>query len=141
MDLADRSVVDLVSQWGQCDFPMRPNGYWKGNTWDDAETLWQHSPLTYAANCTTPVLLIHSEGDWRCPIGQSQELFSALKRLGKCPVELVWGGGDTAAPPAVAVELAALLPNAAPVIVLPGVGHLTPTEAPDALRAAVERHL
>jgi dipeptidyl aminopeptidase/acylaminoacyl peptidase len=40
-------------------------------------------------------LLIHSEGDWRCPIGQSQELFSALKRLGKCPVELVWYPPET----------------------------------------------
>jgi pimeloyl-ACP methyl ester carboxylesterase len=62
----------------------------------------------------------------------------ALPRIG-CPVELVWGEHDTAATPAVAQEAAALLPHAT-ITILPGVGHLTPTEAPDALRAAIERH-
>jgi len=58
----------------------------------------------------------------------------------RCPVELVWGERDGAAPPAVATEAAALTGDAR-VTILPGVGHLTPTEAPAALRAAVERHL
>jgi pimeloyl-ACP methyl ester carboxylesterase len=57
-----------------------------------------------------------------------------------CPVELVWGELDTAAPPAVAREAADLLPNAK-LTVLPGTGHLIPTEAPVALRAAIERLL
>lgn len=56
-----------------------------------------------------------------------------------CPVELVWGATDTAARPAVAEEAARLLPEAN-LVVLPGVGHMTPTEAPVALRAAIERH-
>jgi len=55
-----------------------------------------------------------------------------------CPVELVWGDGDTSAPPAVAEEAVGLLRNAK-LTVLSGVGHLTPTEAPGALRAALER--
>lgn len=63
---------------------------------------------------------------------------TALARI-VCPVELVWGELDTAAPPAIAHESAALLTDAA-VTVLPGVGHLTPTDAPAALRAAIERH-
>jgi pimeloyl-ACP methyl ester carboxylesterase len=61
----------------------------------------------------------------------------ALPRI-SCPVELVWGERDAAATPAVAEEAASLLPLAS-VTILPGVGHLTPTEAPDALRAAIER--
>jgi dipeptidyl aminopeptidase/acylaminoacyl peptidase len=93
--VTDRSVVDQVSQWGQCDEPLRPNGAWPGNTWDDTAALRAHSPLTYVAGCTTPVLIIHSEGDWRCPIGQAQELFTALKRLGRCPVELIWYPPET----------------------------------------------
>ena len=56
-----------------------------------------------------------------------------------CPVELVWGALDTAAPPSVAAEVARLAP-AARVTVLDGVGHLTPTDAPAALRAAIDRH-
>lgn len=62
----------------------------------------------------------------------------ALARV-TCPVELVWGELDRAAPPAVAEEAAGLLAHAT-VTVLPGVGHLVPTEAPDALRTAIGRH-
>lgn len=57
-----------------------------------------------------------------------------------CPVELVWGEHDTAASPAVAREAATLLPDAH-LTVLPDVGHLIPTEAPIALRAAIDRHV
>jgi pimeloyl-ACP methyl ester carboxylesterase len=55
-----------------------------------------------------------------------------------CPVELVWGEGDTAAPVVVAAEAEGLLADAR-LTVLPGVGHLVPTDAPAALRAAVDR--
>jgi len=58
----------------------------------------------------------------------------------RCPVEFVWGDRDGAAPPAIAFE-AATLTAQSEVTVLQGVGHLTPCEAPAALRAAVERHL
>jgi len=57
-----------------------------------------------------------------------------------CPVELVWGEHDTAASPAVAREAATLLPDAH-LTVLPDRGHLIPTEAPIALRAAIDRHV
>jgi pimeloyl-ACP methyl ester carboxylesterase len=56
-----------------------------------------------------------------------------------CPVELVWGDDDTAAPLSVARELAARLPDAN-LVVCEGAGHLTPSTVPDALRAAAERH-
>jgi pimeloyl-ACP methyl ester carboxylesterase len=58
----------------------------------------------------------------------------------ECPIELIWGENDTAATVAVAEEAAALAPGSK-LTRLVGVGHLTPTEAPDELRAAVERHL
>lgn len=93
--ITDRSVVNMVSMWGQCDYPTRPDSYWKGNTWDDTETLVARSPLSFVAHCVTPLLIVHSEGDWRCPIGQAQELFAALKHLRKCPVEFVWYPPDT----------------------------------------------
>jgi len=57
-----------------------------------------------------------------------------------CPVELVWGEHDTAATVAMAAQAAALV-DGAHLEVLPGVGHDTPHEAPDALRAAIERTL
>ncbi len=61
----------------------------------------------------------------------------ALRAL-VCPVELVWGANDTAAPAEVA-ERALTLVGDGHLTVLPGIGHLTPTEAPDAVRAAIDR--
>jgi pimeloyl-ACP methyl ester carboxylesterase len=61
-----------------------------------------------------------------------------LKALG-CPVELVWGLDDTAAPVAEAERASELLREGR-LSELPGVGHLVPTEAPGALRSALEKH-
>ena len=70
------------------------------------------------------------------------ETYEAELRSLRCPVELLWGGADTDVPPAVAEAAAALVPDGrARVTILDGVGHLVPTAAPDAVRAAVERHL
>jgi dipeptidyl aminopeptidase/acylaminoacyl peptidase len=46
----------------------------------DPERVKTQSPLTYADKIQTPMLLIHSEQDWRCPLEQAQRLFVALKR-------------------------------------------------------------
>ncbi|MCH8898142.1 MAG: S9 family peptidase [Chloroflexi bacterium] len=53
-----------------------------------AHRLLKKSPISYAANVATPVLLLHGEADARCPISQSEEYFTMLKRLGK-EVEMV----------------------------------------------------
>jgi pimeloyl-ACP methyl ester carboxylesterase len=53
-----------------------------------------------------------------------------------CPVELVWGDGDTEVPLEVAERAVGLFPNAR-LATLPGVGHLTPTEAPRQLRSVI----
>lgn len=81
--VTDRSVVNLHSMAGTCDFVFHPEGYWKGNMWDRPDTLLAQSPLTYIANCQTPLLIIHSEGDLRCPISEADQLYAALKRLKK----------------------------------------------------------
>jgi pimeloyl-ACP methyl ester carboxylesterase len=52
------------------------------------------------------------------------------------PVDLVWGEHDTEAPLEAAERAQGLFPSAR-LLVLPGVGHLTPTEAPDQLRRVV----
>lgn len=68
------------------------------------------------------------------------ERYENQLRALRCPVELVVGEADTAAPPAVAQAAAGLVERCA-VTVLPGVGHLAPLEAPAALRAGVARLL
>ena len=72
----------------------------------------------------------------------TNEEYEAQLRATNCPLELVYGELDTAAPPemaARAVELAG--PERATLTVLPGVDHFTPTKAPQALTDAVRRHL
>ena len=79
--IAERGSYNEHSCTGTSDWPPLEDGYWPGNTWDRPHRLWEQSPLRYAANIHTPLLLIHSEGDLRCPIGQAEELFTALKWL------------------------------------------------------------
>ena len=54
--------------------------------WDDRAELERESPITYVADIETPVLILHSENDLRCPVEQADQLFTQLRLLGK-PVE------------------------------------------------------
>jgi len=51
--------------------------------WDDLELCMEKSPITYVKNVKTPLLIIHSENDYRCPMEQGEQLFIALKKLGR----------------------------------------------------------
>jgi dipeptidyl aminopeptidase/acylaminoacyl peptidase len=50
---------------------------------DDPELYLAMSPLTYVRNITTPLLILHSESDLRCPIEQAEQLFVAMRLLEK----------------------------------------------------------
>jgi len=50
------------------------------------------SPLTHAGKIDVPVLIIHSEQDWRCPLEQAQRLFVTLKRRGVTTELLLFPG-------------------------------------------------
>ena len=56
------------------------------------ETWAEQSPLTYADRIDIPVLVIHSEEDWRCPVEQAQRLFVALKSRGARTEMLLFPG-------------------------------------------------
>ncbi|HHW26775.1 MAG TPA: S9 family peptidase [Firmicutes bacterium] len=58
------------------------------DVWKDTQKLWDFSPLKYVDNVTTPLLIIHSENDMRCPIEQGEQLYVALKKQKK-EVEMV----------------------------------------------------
>jgi len=59
----------------------------------DPERVLAQSPLTHVDRIRTPMLLIHSEHDWRCPVEQAQRLFVALKQR-KVEVELLLFPGE-----------------------------------------------
>jgi dipeptidyl aminopeptidase/acylaminoacyl peptidase len=83
--ITDRCVSNMVSMAGNSDFPFNKDGYFKGVAWGDLEAikeLWRQSPIAYFENVKTPTLVIHSEGDLRCNIEQSEEVFTALQQQG-----------------------------------------------------------
>ncbi len=51
------------------------------------------TPLTFADQISIPVLIVHSEHDWRCPVEQAQRLFVALKLRG-VPTEMLLFPGE-----------------------------------------------
>jgi dipeptidyl aminopeptidase/acylaminoacyl peptidase len=50
---------------------------------EDVDALLRQSPLTYAKDIRTPVLILHSEDDLRCPIGQAELLWTVLCQSGQ----------------------------------------------------------
>ncbi len=54
-----------------------------GSSYERTEFYLERSPLTYIQNVNTPVLIMHSENDYRCPIEQGEQFFVALKLHGK----------------------------------------------------------
>jgi dipeptidyl aminopeptidase/acylaminoacyl peptidase len=78
------SVFNFNSMWGSTDelwFDEHEHG---GLPWEKPESYSKFSPQTYAANIAeyrTPMLVIHNDLDFRCPIGQGIELFTVLQRF------------------------------------------------------------
>lgn len=83
--ITDRCVSNMVSMAGNSDFPFNKDGYFKGVAWGDLnriKELWKQSPISFFEGVNTPTLIIHSEGDLRCNIEQSEEVFTALQQQG-----------------------------------------------------------
>ena len=82
---SQRSIANMIPHIGVSDigssFTVDQQG---ADIWDEggAELLWNQSPLKYADKCTTPTIFLHSDEDYRCPIADGIEMFSALRRHG-----------------------------------------------------------
>ena len=86
--ISERSVNQFVSEWGSSDFGWDFKGYLGSFLWEDFDSYVKISPATYADKITTPLLILHSENDLRCPIEQAEHLFVTLRLL-KRDVEMV----------------------------------------------------
>jgi len=76
--------INLHSMYGTSDIGISfGEAQWGGSVVDAADKMLERSPITYAADVDTPVLLLHGDADARCPISQSEEYFTVLKRLEK----------------------------------------------------------
>ena len=76
---SQRSISNWSSFWGVSDigvgFGTDQNG---ADPWTDPAKVWEQSPLKYADKAKTPTLFIHSFEDYRCPIDQGYQMFTAL---------------------------------------------------------------
>ena len=82
---SERAVNCQYTMFGTSDIGHSFNVVELGGAlpWDDMARYIERSPLTYAKNIVTPLLIIHAEDDLRCPIEQGEQLFVALKKLGR----------------------------------------------------------
>jgi dipeptidyl aminopeptidase/acylaminoacyl peptidase len=86
--VSERAVNHLVSFHGSSDQGFTFKGYFGSFVWEDIDTYLRLSPATYADAIRTPLLILHSEDDLRCPVEQAEQLFTTL-RLMKRDVEFV----------------------------------------------------
>jgi dipeptidyl aminopeptidase/acylaminoacyl peptidase len=85
---SERAVNNFVLEGGSSDIGWASKAY-VGAHWFEAPDVYHKlSPASYAASITTPLLILHSEDDLRCPIGNAEDLFAILRLL-KRDVEFV----------------------------------------------------
>jgi len=88
-------VSDLVSKRLLTDIPFEDQYVHMGQTvresWD---LMLERSPIRYADQSRTPLLILHGDSDTRVHPSQSQELYRAMKMAGHPSVRLIWYLGE-----------------------------------------------
>ena len=85
-----RAVNDFISEIGASDIGWFLERELQARYEDDAgRLLFERSPMRAAHAISAPMLVEHSERDFRCPIDQGEQLFTILRRMGKTDTEFV----------------------------------------------------
>jgi dipeptidyl aminopeptidase/acylaminoacyl peptidase len=82
-------VYNLPAMYGTTEELWFPEWEFGGNPWDNPEQYVKWSPSNYVKNFKTPTLVVHGELDFRVPVSQGFELFTALQRKG-VPSEMLY---------------------------------------------------
>jgi dipeptidyl aminopeptidase/acylaminoacyl peptidase len=75
-------VYNLDSMYGVTEELWFPEWDLRGTPWKNGGNYEEFSPHRFAANFRTPTLVIHGELDYRVPVGEGFQLFTALRRQG-----------------------------------------------------------
>ncbi len=75
-------VYNLESMYGATEELWFPEWEFKGTPWTNPAMYTRWSPHKFAQNFNTPILIIHSELDFRVPLGEGMQLFTAVQRKG-----------------------------------------------------------
>ncbi len=80
--VTQRCVSNFYSFFGTSDIgPYFGEFEFGGVPWRNADLLLMYSPISYVDAIHTPLLIVHSENDLRCPIEQAEQMFVSLKYL------------------------------------------------------------
>jgi len=78
-----KPVINWTSFVLYADNPGFFSKYWFGEKpWENPEAYFKRSPLSYVANVNTPTMLLTGEEDYRTPIAESEQFYTALKLEG-----------------------------------------------------------
>jgi dipeptidyl aminopeptidase/acylaminoacyl peptidase len=84
----DRSIYNWYSWYGSSDAQGLTEYEFNGAPWESDSLYRVLSPMKYASNMQTPMLIVHSEDDKRVPITDAEQLFVSLRKRG-IPAEFV----------------------------------------------------
>jgi len=88
-------ISDKISKVGTTDIPNEEfYVHALHRVWDDWQFFLDRSPIKYAGDSKTPLLILHGKDDPRVNPGQSRELYRHLKLRGQAPVRLVLYPGE-----------------------------------------------
>ncbi len=82
-------VYNLASMYGATEELWFTDWEFKGNPWTNPEMYERWSPNRFVKNFKTPMLVVHSELDYRVPVGEGLQLFTALQ-LQNVPSKLLY---------------------------------------------------
>lgn len=81
-------VYDLASEAGETEELWFPKWEFQGFPWENPDMYQRWSPSSFARQFKTPTLVTHGELDYRVPVSQGQQLFTALQQQ-KVPSKLI----------------------------------------------------
>jgi dipeptidyl aminopeptidase/acylaminoacyl peptidase len=84
-----KPVIDWASFVLTADGPAFFSRYWFGRyPWEDPQGYWNRSPLSLVGNVQTPTLVVVGSEDYRTPVSESEQYYTALQLRG-VPTALV----------------------------------------------------
>ncbi len=88
-------ISNNISKWGTSDIPEEMFlVHSRKRIWDDYQFYLERSPIFYAGQANTPLLIMHGKEDTRVDPGQSYELYRHIKTRTDTPVRLVLYPGE-----------------------------------------------
>ncbi|MCG8373904.1 MAG: S9 family peptidase [Balneolales bacterium] len=88
-------ISNNISKWGTSDIPEELyHVHSRKRIWDDYQLYLENSPIYYADQAETPLLIMHGKEDTRVHPGQSFELYRHIKTRTDTPVRLVLYPGE-----------------------------------------------